>query len=70
MPFVHCKDCVFWRADGGAFTTGRCRRHAPLPLMTAEDAPDAEDAASGIEYPVVWPQTQREDGCGDGESRA
>lgn len=63
--FVHCKDCVYWLATGLPFKTGRCRRHAPSPLMTAE----AEEPDVDLELAVVWPLTVREDGCGDGEKR-
>lgn len=69
MPFIQCKDCVFFKAHGGAFKTGVCRRHAPLPLMIAEEAPEVDEVAAGIEMPAVWPQTRREDGCGDGEKK-
>ncbi len=69
MPLVQCKDCVYFKADGVAYKTGRCRRHAPLPLMIAEEAPEVDDAADGLEFPVVWPQTRREDGCGEGEKK-
>lgn len=59
---MKCADCKFWSAKKGdpwADGVGECRRHAPLPVLLADEGDHSHSAF------VAWPLTLDEQFCGE-----
>lgn len=52
---VTCGECRFWESAPGN-VDGECRRRSPLPAL-----------ASVPDYVACWPETYKDDWCGEGE---
>jgi hypothetical protein len=67
MPYIACQACNFWvqpgrqqEAKGGQQSDlGQCRKYAPSP-MPGQKSGNAK---------TLWPVTDSDDGCGEGEIR-
>lgn len=57
-----CMNCRFWQRKEEAYR-GRCRRHAPRPLLLTDDDPEDELCNAS------WPITMDDDWCGQWVSK-
>lgn len=51
-----CRDCRHWQQFSAVQERGKCRRYAPRPTIPTHDAQS-------------WPETRREDWCGEHQPR-
>lgn len=51
-----CRECRFWQQFSAVQERGKCRRYAPRPTIPTHDAQS-------------WPETRREDFCGEFAAR-
>lgn len=62
MPYINCQACNFWyQKEQMSGDMGQCRKYAPQPY---HNPPPQEHSKAH------WPQTDADDGCGQGEIKA